>query len=104
MFIMIARRVYLQSITLLGCLWLFSQCNVLKPQMPAENYNSNLRRPQTSIINLYADLEVSKLERLINEHVDSVLYQDTSFTDNGNDNLKVKVWKTADVRLKFEQR
>ena len=63
-------------------------------------HHKNLRHP---IINLSADLEVSKLEKLINEHVDSILYQDTSFTDNNNDNLKVKAWKAGDVKLRFEQ-
>ena len=70
--------------------------------MPVESYRSNIQKPQTSIINLYADVEVFKLEKLINEHIDSVLYQDTSFTDNGNDNLKLKAWKAGDVKLKFE--
>ena len=78
-------------------------CTVLRPQMPVESYKSNFRKPQASIINLYADLEVSKLERLINEHTDSILYQDTSFTDNGNDNLKLKAWKAGQIKLSFEQ-
>ena len=78
-------------------------CTALKPQMPVESYKSNFRKPQASIINLYAELEVSKLERLINEHTDSILYQDTSFTDNGNDNLKLKAWKAGRIKLSFEQ-
>ncbi len=85
-----------------GIVLLFS-CTVLRPQMPVESYKSNFRKPQASIINLYADLEVSKLERLINEHTDSILYQDTSFTDNGNDNLKLKAWKAGQIKLSFEQ-
>jgi hypothetical protein len=71
--------------------------------MPIESYKSIPRKPQTSIINLYADLEVSKLESLINGQLDSVLYQDTSFVDNSGDNLKFKAWKDGDVRLNFEQ-
>ena len=70
--------------------------------MPVESYKSIPRKPQTSIINLYADLEVSQLESRINEQLDSVLYQDTSFVDNSGDNLKFKAWKDGDVKLKFE--
>ena len=83
-------------------LFLLIRCNVLKPQMPAESYRYILQKPQTSIINLYADLELWRLEMLINEHLDSILYQDTSFTDNGNDNLKLKASKAGEVKLRFE--
>ncbi len=100
---MIQRNFQIQVLIVLCCLLVLIRCNVLKPQMPAESYGSNLVKPQTSIINLYADIEVIKLEKLINDHIDSVLYQDTSFTDNGNDNLKLKAWKAGDVKLKFEQ-
>jgi len=71
--------------------------------MPAESYNATPQKPQTSIINLYADLEVSRLEKLLNEHLDTLIYQDTSFTDNNVDNLKFKAWKVGDVKLGFEQ-
>ena len=71
--------------------------------MPVESYKSTPRKPQPSIINLYADLEVSKLEAYINGQMDSVLYQDTSFVDNSGDNLKFKAWKDGEVKLNFEQ-
>ena len=98
-----AHSVQIKWFALVCTIFLLTQCNVIKPPMPAESYNSIVRKPQTSIINLYADLEISKLEKLINEHVDSVLYQDTSFVDNGNDNLKVKASRAGVIKLNFEQ-
>jgi len=89
------------GLTVCCSIFLLIQCNVLKPQMPVENYNPTIRKPEPSIINLYADLEVSKLEKLINEHTDSILYQDTSFTDNSN--LKLKAWKAGLIKLRFDQ-
>lgn len=100
---MIARRVTVLGLALLTSVILLSSCKVFKPAMPIESYKSIPRKPQTSIINLYADLEVSKLESLINGQLDSVLYQDTSFVDNSGDNLKFMAWKDGDVRLNFEQ-
>ncbi|MCX6240056.1 MAG: DUF4403 family protein [Bacteroidia bacterium] len=100
---MIARRVIVLGLALLTSVILLNSCKVFKPAMPIESYKSIPRKPQTSIINLYADLEVSKLESLINGQLDSVLYQDTSFVDNSGDNLKFKAWKDGDVRLDFEQ-
>ena len=100
---MIARRVVMLGFALLLSVFLWNSCTVLKPAMPVESYKSIPRRPQTSIINLYADLEVAQLEARINESLDSVLYQDTSFVDNNGDNLKFKAWKDGDVKLIFEQ-
>ena len=75
----------------------------MKPAMPVESYKAIPRKPQSSTINLYADLEVAQLESQINGQLDSVLYQDTSFVDNNGDNMKLKAWKDGDVKLKFEQ-
>lgn len=97
------RSVNIQWFFLLCSVFLLIQCHVLKPQMPPESYNSMQRKPQTSIINLFADLEILKLEKLINDHVDSILYQDTSFVDNGSDNLKIKASRAGEIKLRFEQ-
>ncbi|HEY3390801.1 MAG TPA: hypothetical protein VGK38_14580, partial [Prolixibacteraceae bacterium] len=79
---MIARKITMLSFALLVSVVLFNGCKVFKPAMPVESYKAIPRKPQTSIINLYADLEVSQLEFRVNEQLDSVLYQDTSFVDN----------------------
>ena len=99
---MIARKVAMLSIVLLVSVFLLNSCKVFTPAMPVESYKSIPRKPQTSIINLYADLEVSQLESRINGQLDSVLYQDTSFVDNNGDDLKFKAWKDGDVKLSFE--
>ena len=71
--------------------------------MPAESYLSVPRKPITSIINLHADLEISKLEQLINSQLDSVLYEDNSFEDNNGDNLKFKAKKDGKIKINVEQ-
>ncbi len=91
------------SLALLVSVVLFSSCTVFKPAMPVESYKSIPRKPQTSIINLYADLEISQLEARINGQLDSVLYQDTSFVDDNGGHLKFKAWKDGDVKLNIEQ-
>ena len=101
---MTSRRVVVLGLAVFSGCFLISSCKVFKPAMPVESYRSIPRKPQTSIINLYADLEVSKLEQLINGSLENVLYQDTSFEDNNGDYLKFKAIKDGDVRLNFEQR
>ena len=70
-------------------------CRSMKPQMPAESYKYVPAKPQTSIVNLHADLEVARLQGMINNQLDSVLYEDKSFGDKGGDNLMLKAWKNG---------
>jgi hypothetical protein len=100
---MVFRKITILGFVLFASGFLLNSCKVFKPAMPVESYKFIQRKPQTSIINLYADLEVPKLEEYINGQMDSVLYQDTSFVDNNGDNLKFKAWKNGDVKLNFEQ-
>ena len=77
-------------------------CKSLQPQMPVESYKYVPAKPLTSIVNLHADLEVAKLQAIINSQVDSVLYEDKSFVDNGGDNLMLKAWKNGEIKMSFE--
>jgi hypothetical protein len=78
-------------------------CKVFNPAMPVENYRYQIPKPQSSLINLYADLEVKKLEYLLNSQIDSILYNDTSFEDHNGDNLMVKAWKDGTIKLDYEK-
>lgn len=44
-------------------------------------------------------IPLSEVSNLINASVKELIYQDDSYTDNNNDQFKVKVWKTRPIRL-----
>ncbi|MEI6277355.1 MAG: DUF4403 family protein [Prolixibacteraceae bacterium] len=92
---------YWVSIASLAVLF-FEGCKSMQPQMPVESYKYVPSKPQTSVVNLHADLEVAKLQAIINNQLDSVLYEDKSFVDNGGDNLMLKAWKNGDIKMTFE--
>ena len=100
---MIPWRTFISGIIFALSICLFNSCKTAKPTMPIESYLSVPRKPITSIINLHADLETSKLEQLINTQLDSVLYDDNSFEDNNGDNLKFKARKDGNVKINIEQ-
>ena len=77
-------------------------CKSLEPQMPAENYNYVPVKPQASVVSLFADLEIARLESLVNSNTDSVLYDDNSLTDNGGDNLMLKAWKNGLIKISLQ--
>ena len=70
--------------------------------MPAESYHYAPVKPQSSTVNLYADLDIARLEAVVNNHTDSVLYDDNSFVDNDNDNLVIKAWKNGEIKFTLQ--
>ncbi|MCG2794253.1 MAG: DUF4403 family protein [Weeksellaceae bacterium] len=53
-----------------------------------------------SNITLPVSLPISEINRLINQSVKGVLYEDQSYTDNNNDQFKVKVEKQNNITIK----
>lgn len=44
-------------------------------------------------------IPLSEIGNIINASVKDLIFEDSSFTDNNNDQFKVKVWKTRPIRL-----
>ncbi len=44
-------------------------------------------------------MPIVELERQINAQLKGLIYEDNSYEDEGNDNLKAKVWKLNDIRV-----
>lgn len=44
-------------------------------------------------------IPLSEISKMINASVKDLVFQDDSYTDNNNDQFKVKVWKTRPIRL-----
>ncbi|MGV4415191.1 DUF4403 family protein [Chryseobacterium sp. T1] len=53
-----------------------------------------------SSISLPINVPISEINNLVNQSVKGVLYEDTSFTDNNNDQFKVKVEKLGNINIK----
>jgi hypothetical protein len=52
-----------------------------------------------SSITMPVTLPLSEISNMINASVKDLIFQDDSYTDNDNDQFKVKVWKTRPIRL-----
>ena len=52
-----------------------------------------------SSITMPVTLPLSEISNMINASVKDLIFQDESYTDNDNDQFKVKVWKTRQIRL-----
>lgn len=53
-----------------------------------------------SNITLPISLPISEINNLINQNVKGILYEDLSYTDNDNDQFKVRVEKQGDIHIK----
>lgn len=52
-----------------------------------------------SSITMPVIIPLSEISNMINASVKDMIFQDDSYTDNDNDQFKVKVWKTRPIRL-----
>jgi hypothetical protein len=52
-----------------------------------------------SDINFPIKIPLEELNNIINSQTQNLLYEDNSYTDNNNDQFKIKVWKTRPIRL-----
>lgn len=83
----------LKILFLAFCINTFGQSNV-DNQVAAYNFpkiRSSITMPVT--------IPLSEISNMINASVKELIYQDDSYTDNNNDQFKVKVWKTRPIRL-----
>lgn len=72
---------------------IFSQNNV---DNQLEGYN--FPKIKSSIM-MPVTIPLSEVSNMINSSVKELIYEDNSYTDNNNDQFKVKVWKTRPIRL-----
>ena len=52
-----------------------------------------------SSVTMQVKIPLSEIGNVINASVQNLIFEDKSFTDNNNDQFKVKVWKTRAIRL-----
>lgn len=69
---------------------------------PAEAYNPETEPPLVSTLTIPVNISVDELVRSLNaKTTGKALYEDYSYTDNGNDGLMMNAWKSQDIRLFF---
>lgn len=84
---------FIKVLFLLAFINIFGQTNV-DNQLAVHNFpkiKSSITMPVT--------IPLSEVSNMINSSVKELIYQDDSYTDNNNDQFKVKVWKTRPIRL-----
>lgn len=91
------------GLSLLAILFLFPFCksaNITDAPKPAENYNPAAEPPLISTITIPVNVAVADIQNSLNRSLSGrALYEDHSYTDNGNDGLMLDVWKSQDITL-----
>ncbi|WP_332019159.1 DUF4403 family protein, partial [Kaistella sp.] len=86
-------RKFLTLLLLTFTLSLFSQQNTI-----SVTEVSGFPRIKSSVT-MPVKIPLSEIGNLINASVQNLIFEDNSYTDNNNDQFKVKVWKTRPIRL-----
>lgn len=77
-------------------------CSVLKIEKPSEVYNAINYAPSFSYINIPVETDSKTLKKIINREINGVIYSDTSFNNNGNDNLMIRASRSDSIELAME--
>ncbi|WP_246439966.1 DUF4403 family protein [Rhabdobacter roseus] len=87
-------------------LLLLGQCTPKKtsqPSAPAEKYLYSDMQIQNekylSTFNVPVEMPIAELEKQINAQLKGLIYEDNSYEDDGQDNLKAKIWKLSDIKV-----
>ena len=86
----------------IAIVFLLFSCSTLKVERPPESYQETTFYPPVSDICIPFEVDLLKIERIINQQFRGLIYADTSFEDNDNDNLMIKAWKKDDIELTME--
>lgn len=52
-----------------------------------------------SVLNVLVEIPVAEIEKQINNQIKGLIYDDNSYEDENNDNLKAKVWKISPIKV-----
>ena len=88
-----------RSLPVLLVFIVISSCTTLKIERPPESYQEGKYTPPLSYLSIPFEIDLKKVEQLVNQQFRGLIYADTSFEDHDNDNLMIKAWKMADIRL-----
>jgi len=84
-------------------MFLLESCKSVKPEKPEENYIEKAIERPSSWLNIPIEIPLAQIEDQINKEIAGLIYEDTSFENNGNDMLMFKVWKKDRIRISFKE-
>ncbi len=96
-------RFFRHSLFILAIIHISVGCHRLKIDRPAENYLPTSYSPRYSHISIPVETDGGTLKKLINREIKGLIYADTSFADNGNDNLMLRASRGDSIDLSIDR-
>ncbi len=87
------------SISILSTLFLLLSCKTVKVDKPIAEYQPPVFTPEISMISIPITLNMSEIEKSVNQQFAGVIYEDKNLDD---DNLQMKITKSKNFVIKAE--
>jgi hypothetical protein len=84
-------------------LLVLTACSTLRIERPPESYTEAAVAPKFSTLNIPFHFEINNLERMLNKQLTGMIYADTSFDDNNQDDLMIRAWKKDDIHIRMDK-
>jgi hypothetical protein len=91
-----------QFLWIIIVLSVLNSCNTFKATAPSKFEIPAANKLKASTIGLPIVIDMKDLEVMLNKELVGLIYEDNSFEDNKNDNLKVSAWKRDNFRIQLE--
>ncbi|WP_229236002.1 DUF4403 family protein [Dyadobacter tibetensis] len=88
-----------------GLIFLLNACEskYSSPAPPMEKYlysdDQVMNEKHLSYVNLPVEIPVQEIENQLNAQLKGLIYEDNSYEDDQQDNLKAKIWKLSPIRM-----
>lgn len=77
----------------------FSSCSKINPEEPVSGNFEEAPEVPVSYLSTPVLYKIAELEAMINQKLDGTVYEDNSFTNNNNDNIKLKIRKVRPITI-----
>lgn len=84
---------------IIASLFSFGCAKKIQTTKPTESYVPKEYKPELSSIAIPVDIDIAKIQALVNKNVAGLLYEDNDLNNNGGDNLMLKVSKHSDIQI-----
>jgi hypothetical protein len=77
----------------------FACSKTIVADKPTEAFISKEYKPEPSSISVPVEIELLQINKMVNNSLKGLLYEDNSLENNGGDNLMLKVYKLEDISI-----
>lgn len=88
-----SKLTFIFTFYIFNLLFLASCATKIEPEKPLENYTNKEFKTELSNISVPIEIDLDKLNQIVNKNISGLIYEDNDLNNNGGDNMLFKIYK-----------